>query len=102
MDCLDLNKVTCRICITGDDQHDELSNLFTKTINESPSEATKSIDDEQVLNMPISEALESFTCIEVRKYFFFVFSSIFKTFNFPYSYNRLGCPRQFVANVNSN
>lgn len=71
MDCLDLNKVTCRICITGDelitgDQLDDgLSNLFTKTINESSADATKLIDDEYVLNLRLSEALESFTCIEV-------------------------------------
>lgn len=33
MDCLDLNKVTCRLCITGDEQNDDLSNLFTKTVS---------------------------------------------------------------------
>lgn len=63
MECLDLNKVTCRICITGDDVNDGLSNLFTKTINEA--DAHKLIDDDYVLNMRLSEALESFTCIEV-------------------------------------
>lgn len=68
MDCLDLNKVTCRICITGTGTGtgaDGLSNLFKKKINESVSEATNLIDDDCVLNMPLSEALESVTCIEV-------------------------------------
>lgn len=72
MDCLDLNKVTCRICITGDEQNDDLSNLFTKTINESASEATKLIDEVYVLNMRLSEALESFTCIEVDSMLFYI------------------------------
>lgn len=65
MDCLDLNKVTCRLCITGDEVNGRLSNLFTKTIHESASEATQLIDDDRVLNMRLSQALESFTCIEV-------------------------------------
>lgn len=67
MDCLDLSKVKCRICITGDEHSGKLSNLFTKTINESASKSTKLIDDDYVLNMPLSEALVSFTCIQVSR-----------------------------------
>ncbi|XP_037046894.1 zinc finger protein 32-like [Bradysia coprophila] len=67
MDCLDLSKVKCRICITGDELSGRLSNLFTKTINESASEATKLIDDDYVLGMSFSEALMSFTCIQLQQ-----------------------------------
>lgn len=68
MDCLDLSKVKCRICITGVEFSGTLSNIFTKTIKESASESAKLIDDEYVLNMPMSEALVSFTCVQVGRY----------------------------------
>ncbi|KAJ6643037.1 Protein glass, partial [Pseudolycoriella hygida] len=61
---------TCRICITGDDSDesgDAPSNLFTKKIYQSVSEATKSMDDDYLLNMRFSEALESYTCIELQQ-----------------------------------
>lgn len=73
MDCLDLTKVTCRICITGDEENNRLANLFTKTIKESAYEATKLIDDDYVLNLRMSEALELYTCIEVSSIIVFTF-----------------------------
>lgn len=72
MDYLDLDKVTCRICITGDESNDGLSNFFTKTIIESEADATTLIDDDYVLNMRLSDAFESYTCIEVGCRWFFI------------------------------
>lgn len=69
MDLLDLDRVTCRLCITGDNATDKCSNIFTKTIKESANSLEHSQLFEEVsvnlLNMRLSEALESFTCIEV-------------------------------------
>lgn len=64
MDSLDLTKVSCRICITG---NDKLSNLFTKKVKECSTRAKKLIDDENVLDMILSEALELYTTVEVIK-----------------------------------
>lgn len=101
MDCLDLTKVLCRICITGDDN---LSNMFTKKVKQSEAAATKLIEESAVLDMTLSDALEACTCIEVnpKTLFFPIASETFFSVIICSSNGMTVFPKRFAKIANTN